>query len=170
MPRSRISNRKPRRRNSARPITFDIKAQKDEDHVKATVEKDTATFDVSEPKWHRRCDDHDGEGKWPTTVVLRLHLSGLEFLTISNGTIKLTASVLSHSGNPRLLDVVEDGKEKKVEKDSPYWTEIRGFDSTGKPMPGLPGKGGYFEITLPKALLDGQPKSLELGWIDFYRG
>jgi len=37
-------------------------------------------------------------------------------------------------------------------------------------MTGLPGKGGYFEIRLPKALLDGQPKSLELGWIDFYRG
>ena len=48
----------------------------------------------------------------------------------------------------------KDGKEKKVEKDSPYWTEIRGFDSTGKPVPGLSGSGGYFEITLPKALLD----------------
>ena len=34
----------------------------------------------------------------------------------------------------------------------------------------LPGKGGYSEITLPKALLEGQPKSPELGRIDFYRG
>ena len=90
-------------------------------------------------------------------------------LTISNGTIKLTGSVLSHSGNPRLLHVVENGKEKKVEKDSPYWTEIRGFDSSGKPVPGLSGSGGYFEIALPKALLESQPKSLNLEWTDFYR-
>jgi hypothetical protein len=34
----------------------------------------------------------------------------------------------------------------------------------------LPDKGGYFEIKLPKALLESQPKSVELGWIDFYRG
>jgi hypothetical protein len=100
--------------------------------------------------------------------VLRLRLKGLEFLTIFNGTIKLSASVVSHSGNPRLLHVVEYGKEKKVEKDSPYWTEIRAFDSAGKPVPGLTGSGGCFEITLPKALLEGHPKSLNLEWIDFY--
>ena len=110
------------------------------------------------------------KGKWPTTVILRLHLGGLESFAVSNGKIKLTGSVLSHSGNTRLLDVVEDGKEKKVEKDSPYWMEIRGFDSTGKPIQGLPDKGGYFEITLPKAVLEGKSKSLEIGWIDFYRG
>ena len=68
-----------------------------------------------------------------------------------------------------LLDIVEDGKEKKVGKDSPCWMEIRGFDSTGKPLTGLPGNGGCFEITLPRALLEGQPKNLDLGWIDFYR-
>jgi hypothetical protein len=42
--------------------------------------------------------------------------------------------------------------------------------ATGKAITGLPGDGGYFEITLPKALLEGQPQSLELGWLDFYRG
>jgi len=149
--------------------TFDIKTRKVEDRVTATVEKDTAIFDATSRSGIGGATVTLAKGKWPTTVVLRLHLSGMEQLTIFNGTIKLTGSVLSHSGNPRLLDVVEDGKEKKVEKDSPYWTEIRGLDSTGKPVPGLPGSGGYFEITVPKALLDGQTKTLELGWIDFYR-
>ena len=93
-----------------------------------------------------------------------------ESLTISNGQIKLLGSVLSHSGNTRLLDVVEDGKEKKVERESPYWTEIRVFDSTGKPVAGLPQSGGYFEVALPKALLESHPKNLNLEWIDFYRG
>ncbi len=156
-------------RHTQPSATLDIKTQKSEDHVKAQIENDTGTFDVSSRSGIGGATITLAKGKWPTTAVLRLHLSGMEFLTISNGTIKLTGSVLSHSGNPRLLHVVEGGKEKKMEKDSPYWTEIRGFDSSGKPVPGLSGSGGYFEITLPKALLTNQPKSLELGWIDFYR-
>ena len=44
------------------------------------------------------------------------------------------------------------------------------LDAAGKPVKGLPDKGGYFEIKLPKALLENQIKTLELGWIDFYRG
>ena len=148
--------------------TFDIKIKKPTDQVKVKVERDTATFDVVSQSGIGGATIMS-KGKWPT-VVLRLHLSGLEFLTIGNGKITLNGSVLSHSGNPRLLNVVKDGKENKVEKDSLYWTEIRGFDATGKPVKGLPGKGGYFEITLPKALLESEPKSLELRWIDFYRG
>ena len=62
--------------------------------------------------------------------------------------------------------MTEDGKEGEREPG----TEIKVLDAAGKPVKGLPGKGGYFEIRLPKALLEGQPKSLELGWIDFYRG
>jgi hypothetical protein len=149
--------------------TFGIKTTNPEDRVEMKLESSIATLDVS-------CQSGIGgatittiNGKWPTTVILRLHLGGLEFISASNGKVKLTGSVLSHSGNPRLLDVVEGGKEKKVEKDSPYWTDIQILDANGKPATGLPGKGGCFEITLPNGLLKGEPKSLELGWIDFYR-
>jgi hypothetical protein len=45
--------------------------------------------------------------------------------------------------------------------------ELATKDATGKPIKGLPDKGGYFEIRLPKALLENHPKSLKLGWIDF---
>jgi hypothetical protein len=105
------------------------------------------------------------KGKWPTTVILRLHLSGLESFAVSNGKVKFTGSVLSHSGNTKRLYLTEDGSEVEREPE----TEIKVLDASGKPVTGLPEKGGYFEIRLPKALLDGQPKSLELGWIDFYR-
>ena len=149
---------------------FENTTKKTEDQVEVETKEGTTIFTFRCPTGIGGATMKIKDGKWPEKVVLRLQLKGLESLTISNGKITLSASVLSHSGNPRLLDVVEDGKEKKVGKDSPYWTEIRGFDSTGKPVTGLPGNGGYFEITLPKALLDGQPKSLDLEWIDFYRG
>jgi hypothetical protein len=30
-------------------------------------------------------------------------------------------------------------------------------------------KDGYFEMALPKAFFEGNPKSITLNWIDFYR-
>lgn len=143
--------------------TFDIKTQKPEDRVTVTLEKDTAIFDVSSQSGIGGATITTTSGKWPTTVILRLHLSGLESFAISSGKIKLTGSVLSHSGNTKRLYLTEDGKERES------GTEIEILDAAGKPIKGLPDKGGYFEIRLPKVLFESQPKSLDLGWIDFYR-
>ncbi len=60
------------------------------------------------------------------------------------------ASVLSHSGHRRLLSLLDDGKEKAVGKDDPYWTEIKALDAAGNAVKGLPKDGGCFEI-VPEA-------------------
>lgn len=65
--------------------------------------------------------------------------------------------------------MVDDGQEKVVDQGDPYWTEIGAFDANGKPVRGLPGEGGYFEMLLPQALFEAKPKSPTIGWIDFYR-
>jgi hypothetical protein len=67
------------------------------------------------------------------------------------------------------LHLRENGQEKRVEPDSPYWMEIAALDAAGKPVDGLPPEGGCFEAVLPAALLDGNPRTLTLAWIDFYR-
>ena len=116
------------------PSAFESTTKKTEDQVEVETKEGTAIFTFRCPTGIGGATINIKDGQWPTTVILRLHLGGLESLSISNGKTAVRASVLSHSGNPRLLDVVEDGKEKKVEQDSPYWTEIRGVDSTGKPV------------------------------------
>ena len=137
------------------PPTFDIKTKKPEDRIKVTLDKDTTIFDISSQSGIGGATVTTN-GKWPTTVILRLHLSGLESFAVSNGKIKLTGSVLSHSGNAKHLHMTEGEKERESD------TEIKVLDTAGKPVKGLPGKGGYFEIVLPKALLESEPKSLEL--------
>ncbi|MFM7159827.1 MAG: hypothetical protein ACKO3P_05555, partial [Planctomycetaceae bacterium] len=49
--------------------------------------------------------------------------------------------------------------------------ESPGNDLTGASSAGggLPLERGYFELTVPAALLAGQPPRLELAWIDFHR-
>jgi len=149
---------------------FKITTRKQDDQVKVATEGDKTVFTVTSRSGIGGAVIGRAGDRWPKTIVVRLRLRGLESLTISHGTAKLSASVLSHSGNKRLLHLWKGGKEgPQLEKDSQHWADIRTFDSMGKPIQGLPAKGGYFEMTLPNALLEGNPKSITLGWIDFYR-
>ncbi|MFM9069288.1 MAG: hypothetical protein ACKOUR_18440 [Planctomycetota bacterium] len=47
--------------------------------------------------------------------------------------------------------------------------EIQTFGSDGQPAKTIPLQDGYFEMQLPKAFIAGNPKSITLNWIDFYR-
>ncbi len=106
---------------------------------------------------------------WPKEVVVRVYLGGLENLSVSDGQLKLSTSVLSHSGNKQLSHLWKDGKEgPSLDEKSPYWMPIQRLDAAGKPAEGLPPKGGWFEMTLPSALLK-ESRTIELDWIDFYR-
>lgn len=145
----------------------DVTLEKPEDRVTEHVHDGRTIFSIHSPSGIGRATIH--RESWPDHVSLRLYLRGLEGLTIENGSVALKASVLSHSGHRRLLRVVRQGQEKVVKDDSPYRTEIRAFDAAGKPIEGLPGENGYFEMVLPGALFEGEPKSLCIGWIDFYR-
>ena len=110
-----------------------------------------------------------GRDSWPDRVSLRLYLRGLEGLTISNGSVIVKASVLSHSGNRRMLTVANGSQEQVSEEDSRYWTEIKTFDARKRSVQELPEGGGYFEMVLPQALFEARPQSLSIDWIDFYR-
>ena len=64
----------------------------------------------------------------------------------------------------------KDGKEAApLDVKSPFWTEIRIVVGDGKPARELPLKEGYFEATVPRAFFEGNPKTITVGWIDFYR-
>jgi len=107
--------------------------------------------------------------KWPDVVALRLKLKGLESFKASNGTATLEAAVSSQNEGQRVR-LSKDGKEDQpLDKNSPFWMEIRPVGSDGKPAKVVPLKDGYFEMTLPKAFFEGNPKSITLDWIDFYR-
>lgn len=146
--------------------SFTIETNKPEDRVEMKREGDSATLIVVSQSGIGRATITTTNGNWPTTVILHLHLAGLEHLAISNGKVTLTGSVLSHSGNTAQLSLTGDGSGEERELE----TTIKVFDANGKPTTGLPGKGGHFEITLPKSLLSSQPSRLELEWVDFYRG
>ena len=100
-------------------------------------------------------------------LVLRLHLKGLSSFRASNGKATVDAAVSSQDVKVRLW---KDGKEDSpLDAKSPFWMEIRMVGGDGKPAKVVPLKDGYFEMELPTAFFEGNPKAITVNWIDFYR-
>ncbi len=155
---------------SAEPPKFDIRARRSDDKIIVSTQDGKTLLTVSSPfgisKATIKCTDQ----RWPETLVLRLRLSGLESLVVGNPKTRLAASVSSQGDGTVRLRLMSDGPEKPLDPSSKYWMEIRACDADGKPAQPPLGKDGYFEMTIPKALLDDESRILELEWIDFYRG
>jgi hypothetical protein len=151
------------------PPKFKITTKRKDDAVEVRAEKDRTVFSVKCPFGiSQAVVERKGE-KWPEAVVLRLHLKGLENFRASNGKVTLAAAVSVQEGRPKVR-LWKDGKEDApLDEKSPFWMDIRIMGSDGKPARELPLKGGSFEMALPRAFFEGNPKAITLNWIDFYR-
>jgi hypothetical protein len=146
---------------------FKVTTKKVDDTIEVRAEKHGTIFSVKSPFGIGQAVIERNEEKWPDAVTLRLHLKGLENFRASNGKIILDAAVSSQNGSVRLW---KDGDENApLNAKSPLWMEIRMVGGDGKATKEIPLKAGYFEMRLPKAFFEGNPKSITLNWIDFYR-
>jgi len=148
---------------------YRITTRRADDRVRVKAEKDKVIFSVRSPFGISHAVIERTDNKWPNAVLLRLHLKGLENFRASNGKVKLAAAVAVHDGKPKVR-LWQDGKEDApLDEKSPLWVDIRVLAGDGKPARELPLKDGYFEIVLPRAFFQGNPRSITLSWIDFYR-
>jgi hypothetical protein len=151
------------------PPPFKVTTKRADDRVDVKVERSKATISVHSPFGISQAVIERGGETWPDAVVLRLHLKGLENFKATNGTVKLEGSASLQDGKP-LVRLWKDGKEDApLDAKGPYWIEVRIVGGDGQPAKELPLKGGYFELPLPRAMFEGNPKAITLNWIDFYR-
>jgi hypothetical protein len=137
--------------------------------VEVRAEKDQTVFSVTSPSGISQVVIERTEAKWPEAVELRLHLKSLESFRGSNGKVTLDAAVSIQKGTAKVR-LWKDGKEDTpLDEKSPFWMDIRPLTTDGKPARKLPLKDGYFKMTLPRAFFQGNPQSITLRWIDFYR-
>lgn len=158
----------PAKPSTAKPDPIEIKSERPGATLKLTSEGTKTILAISSADRGIATLTRTAE-HWPGQLTLRIYLSGLEQLTIIAGDEKLSASVLSHGDHQRVLNLWKDKKESdQLTKESPYWMEIQIFDPEGKPINALPKKGGWFEMTVPKALLTDANKTIRLNWLAFY--
>jgi hypothetical protein len=148
---------------------FKITTRRKDDSVEVRADKDKTVFAVKSPFGISQAVIERVEDEWPKSVVLRLHLKGLESFRASNGKVTLDAAVSIEEGKQKVR-VWKDGKEKApLDEKSTLWLDVRIVGGDGKPAKELPLKDGYFEVALPRAFFEGNPKAITVNWIDFYR-
>ena len=149
---------------------FNLLSKRLDDHVDVITNEDTTEFSIRSPFGISSLGIERTEVDWPRRVVVKLHLKGLENMRISNGKITLEAAVSSQNEKPRVRQWKDKNEDSPLESDSPYWMEIRMIGSDHESTDIIPLDNGHFEIQLPKGMLEAQPKSIKIDWIDFYRG
>jgi hypothetical protein len=151
------------------PGKFKVTTKRKDDAVEVKTEKDRAVVVVRSPFGISHAVVERLQDDWPKTVTVRLHLKGLENFRAANGKTTLHAAAGVQGGKPTVR-VWKDGNENALlDEKSPLWLDIRILGEDGKPARDIPLKNGYFEVTLPRAFLADNPKSITLTWIDFYR-
>ncbi len=154
---------------AAEESKFKITMKRDNDEVEVTLEENTAIFSVRSPLGISQAVVERTGKHWPGEVKLRLHLKGLENFKVTNGKVTLEAAV-SSQGDQQPVRLWKDGDEAvALEAKDPYWIDVHMFSNAREPTKTIPLVDGYFEMRLPKALFDGNPESITINWIDFYR-
>jgi len=148
---------------------FKITMKRSDDKVEVKNDKDRVVVDVQSPFGISQAVIERKTDKWPDNILVRLHLTGLEHFTVETEKTKLDGSV-GVKGGKTTIRLWKDGKEDTpLDAKSPLWLDIHVLASDGNPAQALPVPGGTFELPLPKALFENNPKTLTVKWIDFYR-
>jgi hypothetical protein len=148
---------------------FKITTKRVDDRVDVQTETDKVVLSVYSPFGISNAVIKRTNEKWPDAMVLRLHLKGLEYFQITDGKVTLKGSISLQDGKP-VMRLWKDGREDVLlDAKSPHWMDVRILDGDGKLVKEIPLKNGYFEMALPKTFLAGNPASITVSWIDFYR-
>jgi hypothetical protein len=149
--------------------TFKYTLQKDKDSITATTKDGSTTFAIVSPGGIGSGTITRVGDAWPKAIVVRLNLSGLEKFDAKAGKLELHAFV--NVSSMKSVTFTKDGKPVEgYGPKHPLWTEIKIFDADGTPRETthIP-KRGWFEIALPKDFFEGNPESVTLDWIDYFR-
>ncbi|MFO0904985.1 MAG: hypothetical protein U0939_18410 [Pirellulales bacterium] len=133
--------------------------------VQIMVERETTVVEILDQRGIGRAALRTQAERWPTSVMLRLRLKGLESLKAADGRRTLEWSVGSTDQATRCVLRVEQ-QETELKAGDAYFAPVR--VASTRPM--IPLADGAFEVSLPRKLLADDPERLELHWIDFYRG
>ncbi len=148
---------------------FRITTKRTNDKVEVQIDKNLAVLSIRSPQGIGQAKIERSASRWPQKVTLQMHLKGLESFKIRNGKVKLEVAVSSHGIPPQVSQWQNEKSDSLLDRENPYWIDLRILGKDGKSRQTIPTDDGYFELRLPAELFKENPDSIEVSWIDFYR-
>lgn len=144
---------------------FDVRVSRKDSHIQFSAEGDTTIIDITSEFGIDNATITRQSDDWPKTILVRLHLSGLESFKAGSGKVAVEWSVASTGDHATHSSLVSGKRVAEIKQDSPYFAKVRIVGGNGK----IPLKDSYFEVPLPAKLFEENPEKITLQWIDFYR-
>ena len=146
---------------------FMVITKNPDDQVDIQYENGAAQIDIQSPTGIGSAAFKLVSGTMPETMMLRLHLKGLEELRLTSTQNRISASIPSGEGlNSAHQTHLLSATETPLLPGHPLWMKIEIVSETEKK---IPLEEGYFEVTLPQEFIRNAGKMFEIEWIDFYR-
>jgi hypothetical protein len=136
-----------------------------ETSIRFLREGDISVFDITSKAGIDKATIKRDTDEWPKTILVRLHLGGLESFKAGGKGVSIEWSVSSTGEHEARSSLVSGKRVAEIKKESPFYGELRIVAKEKK----IPLKDGYFEVTLPAKLFEGNPATIRLEWFDFYR-
>ncbi|QEG42123.1 WD domain, G-beta repeat [Roseimaritima ulvae] len=133
--------------------------------VEFLKENDTTVIDIVSEFGIAGASIQRTSPQWPKSMLVRLHLRGLEQFRVDSGAIAVDWSVSSGGERNQSVSLRSGPTETILDANSPYHTVVRIVGGKGT----IPLHDGYFEVPLPAKLFETNPDQIQLKWVDFYR-
>jgi hypothetical protein len=144
---------------------FHATVGRNDTRIRFVSEGDKTVFDINSKFGIDTTTISRMSDEWPKSILVRLHLGGLESFKVGSGNVAVEWSVSSTGDHATRISQVSGKRVAVLDLKSPYYTKVRIVGGNGK----IPLKDGYFEVPLPAKLFEGNPEEITLRWIDFYR-
>jgi hypothetical protein len=133
----------------AMPLTGDPR-------ITFSTANDSLLIDIISPSGIGSAAIEKTAGQWPPTIVMRLHVKGLENFKFRYADTTIEVSVSSHGDNAVHEVYEQPGKMGAVTSGTPYWIAV------------TPGES-YFDLEVPADFFKSGESQFTIEWIDFYR-
>ncbi|HEY0603805.1 MAG TPA: hypothetical protein VGD58_12880 [Herpetosiphonaceae bacterium] len=150
----------------AAPV-FSATAEGDGNVVSISTSGDTAVVDVQSGSGIGAATVDLLSGPAPASIIVQLHLHGLETFRLAFDQTVIVAAVSSADRSISQHIELPDGATRPIASDSPHWLDIQ-IVSPPTPFATSP-QPTSFAIRLPPGLVNEQQRSFTIRWIDFYR-
>ena len=150
---------------SVQPVTYRVTPGSADARVTYQVRGSDTIVDIRSQTGIGSAQFAQTGGAAPGSLILQLHLKGLEGLDFGYPDATVRVSVSSHDGTVHETVSIEGAAEQSLEPDSPYWMDVKivAADKT------IPLQDGYFTVRAPGSFLTGAKHDFIVRWVDFYR-
>jgi hypothetical protein len=141
---------------SSNPSAYKAMPLKGKPVVTFSATNDILSIDITSPTGIGSTAIEKTDGKWPSKIVMRMHVKGLESFKFHYADTSIEVSASSHGASTVSETYEQAGLRGTLKFGDPSWIKVTWGE-------------GYFDVKASAAFLKSGADKFTIEWIDYYR-